>query len=64
MQNTVKELRLKIEKSQEQLADILGVTSRTIKYWEAGHHAPSKSVIMYLEHLSNLRQQEEINNAS
>lgn len=34
--------------TRERLAEVLGVTSRTIRFWAAGTHHPPKGVVLLL----------------
>jgi len=37
----IREIRLKLNLSQEQFAELLGVDPRSVSRWENGHHKPS-----------------------
>lgn len=50
MQNDFRQLREKYRKTQSEIADILGVSVRTIAYWEKGNHIPKK---IYIKTLKN-----------
>jgi len=43
--------------SQERLAEILGVTSRSIRYWMAGTRHPPKGVVFLLRILAAQQRQ-------
>ena len=38
----IRELRLKLDMTQEEFAHALGITVSTVNRWEKGHSAPSK----------------------
>lgn len=42
--------------TRERLAEVLGVTSRTIRLWAAGTHHPPKGVVLLLRVLDARRQ--------
>lgn len=42
--------------TRERLAEMLGVTSRTIRLWAAGAHHPPKGVVLVLRLLEARRQ--------
>ena len=44
----LKELRLEKEMTQEQLAEQVGVSRRTVSRWETGNNLPDLSVIVEL----------------
>jgi len=45
----IKAEREKRKLTREQVADFLGVSSRTVEAWELGRRNPSKQVIMLIE---------------
>ena len=47
----IKQARKQLNLTQSALAPLLGVSVRSVKYWEAGERNPSKSVLIILEQL-------------
>lgn len=45
----IKEVRTKHELTQKQLAELIGVTTRTVERWEAGDRVPSPQVFELLQ---------------
>lgn len=45
----IKELRTQHGLTQKQLAELIGVTVRTVERWEAGDRAPSPQVLELLQ---------------
>lgn len=51
-------LRVKMNISQQQLGELLGVSFSTVNRWEKGHHEPT---LLAKERLKNLFQENGIN---
>lgn len=51
-------LRVKMNVSQQQLGELLGVSFSTVNRWEKGHHEPT---LLAKERLKNLFQENGIN---
>ena len=51
-------LRVKMNISQQQLGELLGVSFSTVNRWEKGHHAPT---LLAKERLKKLFQENGIN---
>lgn len=45
----IKELRTQHRLTQKQLAELIGVTTRTVERWEAGDRVPSPQVLELLQ---------------
>ena len=50
-------LRVKMNISQQQLGDLLGVSFSTVNRWEKGHHEPT---LLAKERLKNLFKENDI----
>jgi len=44
----LKELRKQADKTQQELADEIGVASETVSRWENGHHKPTGDMYVLL----------------
>ncbi len=51
MENQIKHFRIKYKLSQSQLAELLGVSLRTVQFWEAEKRNPRPIVLKLLEKL-------------
>lgn len=44
----IKELRLRLDESQEQFGARFGVTKMSVSYWESGQADPPSAVLMFV----------------
>jgi DNA-binding transcriptional regulator YiaG len=51
MKVNTKAVRKQLNLTQAALAPLLGVSVRSVKYWEAGERNPSKAVLILLDQL-------------
>lgn len=49
----IKAIRAQLGWTQKSLADAVGVSVRTVKFWEAGERNPSGSALILLRNLSD-----------
>jgi len=60
--NTFKKYRERNNMTQEELADKIGVTQRTISYYESGKTIPTGKTILKLKKLFNVSADELLSN--
>ena len=59
--NLLKELRKEKNYTQEQLADKLGVSQRTVSRWETGHNLPDLDILIEMADFYNVDLRELLN---